>query len=119
MRIGQLATATSVSRDTLRFYEKLGLIRATRSDNAYREYPPETAQLVSYIRTAQKLGFTLAEIGQSLPALWSENKPDQAVAQLLREKVAAIDERIAQLQALRHELSQRIEQVCPLAEAAG
>ena len=38
---------------------------------------------------------------------------------LLREKVAAIDERIAQLQGLRHELSQRIEQVCPLASAVG
>jgi DNA-binding transcriptional MerR regulator len=115
MRIGSLSATTGVSRDTLRFYEKLGLIQAMRADNAYRSYTPETVQLVGYIRTAQKLGFTLAEIGKSLPALWGSDKPDQAVALLLQEKVKAIDERIGELQGLRRELSERILQVCPLA----
>jgi DNA-binding transcriptional MerR regulator len=119
MRIGRLAATTGVSRDTLRFYEKLGLIQAQRSDNAYRSYGPETAQLVGYIRTAQQLGFTLAEIGESLPALWGSDKPDQAVALLLQQKVQVIDERIAQLQGLKQELSGRIMQVCPLANPAG
>jgi DNA-binding transcriptional MerR regulator len=115
MRIGSLASATGVSCDTLRFYEKRGLIRAMRSENGYRVYAPETAQLVGYIRTAQKLGFSLAEIGESLPALWGASKPDQAVAQLLADKVRAIDMRIEELQDLKRDLLTRIAQVCPLA----
>ncbi len=118
MRIGSLAAATGVSCDTLRFYEKRGLIRATRSENGYRLYAPETAQLVGYIRAAQKLGFSLAEIGESLPALWSASEPDQAVAQLLADKVRAIDMRIEELQDLKRDLLTRIAQVCPLAGGA-
>jgi DNA-binding transcriptional MerR regulator len=117
MRIGSLASATGVSCDTLRFYEKRGLIRATRSENGYRLYAPETAQLVGYIRIAQKLGFSLAEIGESLPALWSADEPDQAVAQLLADKVSAIDMRIKELQGLKRDLLTRIAQICPLAAA--
>jgi DNA-binding transcriptional MerR regulator len=52
MRIGELAQASAVSRDTLRFYEQRGLISAQRSANGYRDYPPEMVQLVLYIKTA-------------------------------------------------------------------
>lgn len=82
MKIGAIARAAGVSCDTLRFYEKLGLIRSTRTDNSYRHYAPETAQLVTYIRTAQRLGFSLSEIGASMPAVWSAPDPDAAVAEL-------------------------------------
>lgn len=115
MQIGSLARATGTSPDTLRFYEKRGLLRSVRGPNGYRRYPPEAAQLVGYIRTAQKLGFTLAEIGASLPALWNAAQPDAAVAALLEEKVAAIEQRIRELQALKRELRTRMVQICPLA----
>ena len=61
MRIGELATATGLSRDTLRFYEKRGLLRAQRGSNGYRDYPAESVQWLGYLRLAQSLGFTLAE----------------------------------------------------------
>ena len=115
MRIGVLARTAGVSCDTLRFYEKLGLIRATRSDNRYRRYAPETAQLVVYIRTAQKLGFTLAEIGAQIPDVQKAADPDAAVAALLAAKVQVIDARIADLQALRDDLHARLHRQCPLA----
>jgi DNA-binding transcriptional MerR regulator len=115
MRIGALARAAGVSCDTLRFYEKLGLIRSTRTPNSYRRYAPETAQLVAYIRTAQQLGFSLGEIGANMAAVWGASDPDAAVAQLLASKVAVIEARIAQLQELRQELMERIAQQCPLA----
>lgn len=118
MRIGHLAQATGVSCDTLRFYEKRGLIRATRGSNGYRCYAPETVQLVGYIRTAQRLGFSLTEIGESLPALWNAEQPDTAVAQLLTEKVGAIEVRIAELEGLKKELLERVAQLCPLARGA-
>lgn len=114
MQIGTLASETGLSRDALRFYEERGLIRSTRSANSYRSYAPETVQLVGYIRTAQRLGFSLAEIGENLPALWSSDTPVQAVAALLAEKVNMIDRKIEELAELKRALLERVTQVCPL-----
>lgn len=114
MQIGTLAAETGLSRDTLRFYEQRGLIRSTRSANSYRTYPPETVQLLGYIRTAQRLGFSLAEIGESLPALWHSATPDESIGALLLEKVTVIDQKIAELTSLKTELLERVRQTCPL-----
>ena len=56
---------------------------------------------MQYIRTAQQLGFTLAEIGDRLPAIWDAAEPGPALAQVLAAKLQEIDDRIAALQALR------------------
>ncbi len=114
MRIGELARASEVSRDTLRFYEQRGLIAAQRSANGYRDYPADTVQLVLYIKTAQRLGFTLAEIGHNVAALWQSPDPDSAVTQLLQDKLKLIENRMAELSMLRGELQQRLGQRCPL-----
>lgn len=114
MRIGELAEACAVSRDTLRFYEQRGLIAAQRSANGYRDYPAEMVQLVLYIKTAQRLGFSLGEIGSSVGALWQAPNPDSAVSQLLQDKLNLIETRIAELGELRQELRQRLGQSCPL-----
>ncbi|MDR0189110.1 MerR family DNA-binding transcriptional regulator [Pseudomonas yamanorum] len=114
MRIGELAQASQVSRDTLRFYEQRGLIAAQRSANGYRDYPADMVQLVLYIKTAQRLGFSLGEIGNSVGALWQAPDPDSAVTQLLQDKLKLIETRIAELDQLRQELQQRLGQRCPL-----
>ncbi len=114
MLIGELATASGLSREALRFYEQHGLIRARRLGNGYRDYPPEVVTLVQYIRTAQQLGFTLAEIGDRLPAIWDAAEPGPALAQVLAAKLQEIDERIAALQALRQTLAERVVTDCPL-----
>ena len=114
MLIGELATASGLSREALRFYEQQGLIRARRLDNGYRDYPPEVVTLVQYIRTAQQLGFTLAEIGDRLPAIWDAAAPGPALAQVLAAKLREIDDRIAALQALRQTLAERVATDCPL-----
>lgn len=114
MRIGELAQASQVSRDTLRFYEQRGLIAAQRSANGYRDYPADMVQLVLYIKTAQRLGFSLGEIGNSVAALWQAPDPDSAVTQLLQDKLNLIENRITELGQLRNELRQRLGQRCPL-----
>lgn len=114
MQIGTLALETGLSRDTLRFYEQRGLIRSVRTANSYRSYPPETVQLIGYIRTAQRLGFSLAEIGESLPALWNSATPDEALGALLLEKVEIIDRKMQELAGLKKELLERVRQTCPL-----
>jgi DNA-binding transcriptional MerR regulator len=116
MKIGELASATGLSRDTLRFYEKRGLLLPRRRGNGYRDYPPEAVQWLCYLRSAQQLGFTLAEIEAGMPLLES---PDASAAELreaLRRKLADIDARIAALGTLRAELARELEEpgACPL-----
>ncbi|GJI99728.1 MerR family transcriptional regulator [Duganella rhizosphaerae] len=117
MQIGEIASATGLSRDTLRFYEKRGLLRARRSANGYRDYPPEAMDWLRYIRLAQTLGFTLAEIEADLPLL---AEPESSAPQLraaLERKLEDIDRRIEGLHALRGELARRLGedmQACPL-----
>lgn len=123
MRIGDIAQATGISRDTLRFYEKRGLLHARRSGNGYRDYPPEAVQWLTYIRTAQALGFTLAEIEADLPLLAdpAASGSSDAVRAALRTKLAEIDRRIDGLAALRSELARRLDDArddCPLRPAA-
>ena len=115
MLIGALAQATGLSRDALRFYEQQGLLRSRRLANGYRDYPAEAVMLLSYVRMAQQLGFTLAEIGRNLPPLWEATDPGPAVAALLAEKLQDIDGRIAALKSMREDLAMRLGQVCPLA----
>lgn len=114
MRIGELAEHTGVSRETLRYYESLGLIQAQRLANGYRDYPDAAATLVIYIRRAQQLGFGLAEIGEHLPQIWQASQPEQQIAAVLAGKLGEIEQRIADLQQLRDQLAQQLGLVCPL-----
>lgn len=117
MHIGELALATGISRDTLRYYEKRGLLRARRSGNGYRDYPPEAADWLRYIRMAQALGFTLQEIEADLPLLSAAADGATTAAALrgaLQAKLDEIDRRIGGLQALRSELARRLG--APLAD---
>ena len=114
MQIGELSEQSGLSRDTLRFYEKRGLIRAHRRPNGYRHYPDGTLFVLEYLRTAQRLGFTLAEIESELPALAEEGIKAARIAEILRLKIAAIDMRIADLARLRDDLAKRLDAACPL-----
>jgi len=117
MQIGEMADATGLSRDTLRFYEKRGLLRARRGANGYRDYPPETVEWLRYLRLAQSLGFTLAEIEADLPLLVAPGALAGQLRVALERKLADIDQRIDGLQSLRGELSRRLGQdmsTCPL-----
>jgi DNA-binding transcriptional MerR regulator len=129
MQIGELSSATGLSRDTLRFYEKRGLLRARRQANGYRDYPPEAVQWLCYLRSAQALGFTLAEIEDGMPLLSGDGAAaagaPAAAAPLLRDalrrKLADIDARIHALQALRDGLARELGQpgaACPLTATA-
>ncbi|WP_323142429.1 MerR family transcriptional regulator [Massilia phyllosphaerae] len=121
MQIGELACATGLSRDTLRFYEKRGLLRSRRLANGYRDYPLEAVQWLCYLRSAQALGFTLAEIEAGMPLLDTGAAPDTAAPALhaaLVRKLADIDARIADLAVLRGQLARELERPgagCPLA----
>lgn len=117
MRIGELARRSGCSADALRLYEERGLLRSVRLENGYRSYAPEAVEVVTVIRTAQRLGFTLAQIaahGAGAPRLLDAQVDLPA---LFRDKAAMVQQRIDELHALRRELLARAQTSCPLLDA--
>ncbi|TGB16070.1 MerR family transcriptional regulator [Streptomyces sp. MZ04] len=117
MRIGELAAQAGITKDTVRFYEKLGLVAGRRLTNGYRDFPPETVPWLHYIRTAQALGFSLAEIARHGEELRDAPDTAEALSALLKGKIQVIDARMAELAALRAELEVRVGTGCPLQPA--
>ncbi|MGC9670682.1 MerR family transcriptional regulator [Planosporangium sp. 12N6] len=113
-RSNELAAQAGITKDTIRFYEKIGLVTARRLPNGYRDYPAETVPWLRHIRTARMLGFSLAEIARHGERLRDAPEDGPAVSALLGEKVRLIDMRIAELVALRADLLARIGTACPL-----
>ncbi|MCD0445432.1 MerR family DNA-binding transcriptional regulator [Glycomyces sp. A-F 0318] len=114
MRIGELSERSGLSRDAIRFYEKVGLVESHRSPNGYRDFPPEAPAWLAYVRTAQRLGFTLAEIAGHGRALREAPDSAEALSALFAEKIAIVDAKMAELAALRSELAERAGTGCPL-----
>ena len=105
MNISQLAKAICVSTDTVRYYEKQGLLQApTRQDNGYRNYTAAHLEAIRFVRGAQSLGFSLAEIRVILPQFVSGQFGRTDIEQQLQTKTAQIDAHIKQLQTLKKEL---------------
>ena len=107
MKIGELAQACEVSRDTLRFYERERLLpRPSRTPSGYRIYRPEDASRVRFVRRAQAMGLALDDIRELLE-LRSLKTPDQCqrVASRLKARIATVEEKISQAQALLYRLS--------------
>lgn len=115
MRIGELAAATGVSRDAIRFYEKQGLLRGVqRRTNGYREYDAPDVTAIALIRTARDLGFPLTEIAAILPLMRGGRLPPAVIDRKLRERIAVVDARIHELQQLRALLAERLDAArCP------
>ncbi|MEM7182165.1 MAG: MerR family transcriptional regulator [Spirochaetota bacterium] len=106
--IGQLAKQAGVGVETIRFYEKKGLIeQPLRMDSEYRRYSENFLHRIRLIKQAQSLGFTLKEI-QSMLNIWDENKPnDPRAKSICDQKVKEIDEKIQALQEIRELLLER------------
>jgi MerR family mercuric resistance operon transcriptional regulator len=122
MLIGEVARRAGVNAQTIRFYERRGLIaRPRRLDSGYRDYPTETSKRVAGIKRAQKLGFTLAEI-QELMQLEEPGLHVKHVRQVALAKLRDIDERIKALKGIRKSLehlvlqAERGSQYCPVLE---
>ncbi len=109
MKIGELAAATGVTPDTLRYYEKLGLIEpAGRTASRYRHYNEQAVMRVRFIKSAQSLGFALHDVAALLPQLDEGTLRRADIEARLNEKVAQIDAQITRLQALRAEVVQTL-----------
>jgi DNA-binding transcriptional MerR regulator len=104
MRVSELAQRTSVSAHRLRRYEELGLIRAERSGSGYREFAERTVREVIFIAMSRDLGFSLKDIGETLPRYRAGTLTFDQMVDLMRGRIADIDQQIAAQRAVRKKL---------------
>jgi MerR family mercuric resistance operon transcriptional regulator len=122
LTIGALAQEGGVGVETIRFYQRRGLMRVPERAGAIRRYAPEDARRLLFIRQAQAAGFTLEAIGELL-ALDASHDRVRARA-LTLERIAELDEKIATLTEARTALSRLAQECgassrgpCPIIEA--
>ena len=103
---GQLAKKAGVGVETLRFYEREGLLdKPARTASGYRQYPAEAVERVQFIRRAQLLGFLLKDIKELLALREASGDDCQDVRAKAVTKLADIDTKIKDLEAMRDELT--------------
>ncbi len=113
MRIGEVATQAGVNRQTLRFYEREGLLpEPTRRTNGYREYPRHIVALVQFIKRAQDLGFTLDEAKALSDLRQTADRDRPRVRALAQTKLADVRQRIVQLRAIERALARLVTSCC-------
>lgn len=107
---GELAKAAGVSRDTLRHYERKGvLMRPSRAKNGYRQYPDDALNRVLIIQKALSVGFTLDELAQILNERQKGGAPCRKVRALVGGKLLKVEEQIINLGDLRNELQSTLK----------
>lgn len=127
--IGEAARQADLNPKTIRFYEEIGLIAPTgRTTSGYRLFDEEGVSRLAFIRKAQALGFTLAEIREILELRDGGAMPCMHVEAEVARKVEGIEERIAELEGLKASLKALLEgwkepeaasaAVCPQIEGA-
>ena len=113
MTIGAVAKRVGVAIDTIRYYEREGLLpEPLRRASGYRSYDEGTVRQLRFIRRAKDLGFTLEEIRDLLALSADLQRGVKAVKQRAQERLVAIGERIAELTRAHDELKQLID-ACP------
>ena len=110
MLIGELADAAGLPSQTIRFYERKGLLpEPERGANGYRTYAASTLARLHFVQTAQAAGLTLAEIGSIIDLREDGNVPCAHVASLIDTKLANVRARIRDLAVLETELENLID----------
>lgn len=110
MKIGELAAVAGVSVQTVRFYERRGLLPAPeRTPSGYRAYGPGDAQRVRFVRAAKELGFTLGEIGELLELRVAPGRTASDVRRRALEKIEATRRRIRDLQRIESALQDLVD----------
>lgn len=105
MLSGELARLCGLSTDSLRHYERLGLLpRPPRTDGGYRNYPPSSVPRVQLIRRAMRLGFSLTELTALLKLRDQGEFPCQEVRRIAETKLEQLEVHIRELTAMRRQL---------------
>lgn len=108
---GELAALVGVSADTLRHYERKGVLhRPRRRSNGYREYPAQSLDRLRLVRRALAVGFTLDELAGILQAKERGGNPCAEVRELAASKLAGVETRLQELKKVRNELRSTLKE---------
>ncbi|RJG52865.1 MerR family transcriptional regulator [Sphingobium terrigena] len=127
LTIGEMGKATSTKIETIRYYEKIGLLpKPARTSSNYRDYGPAELGRLSFIRRSRDLGFSLDQV-RALLGLSDDKSCDCAgIDRIANQHLLEVDRKIADLQALRRELKAVIDscdggtvEECRIVEALG
>jgi len=111
LRCGELAQLTGVSPDTIRHYERIGILPlAPRASNGYRMYSADAVDRVQLVRSALQLGFTLRELSEILKVRDSGGTPCRRVLTLAEEKLQSLEQQIKELQCTHRYMDHLIRQ---------
>jgi Hg(II)-responsive transcriptional regulator len=112
MWISEAAEQAGVNTQTLRYYERRGLLpRSPRRPSGYREFPAETVRVVRFIKRAQELGFSLDEVADLLRLRRQPGRDRRKVRAIAERRVAQIEQKIAELERMRSAL-QHLSHAC-------
>ncbi|HEX3646030.1 MAG TPA: MerR family transcriptional regulator [Vicinamibacterales bacterium] len=125
MQTSQTASAAGVNAQTLRYYERRGLLaRPPRRGSGYREYPADAVRIVRFIKRAQDLGFSLDEIEELVRLRGVGRGERHRVRAIAQRKLEDIEQKIVHLQSMRAALRQLVESChrggaadCPIIDA--
>src|SRR6266704_6390792 len=126
LTIGQVATAADVNVQTIRYYERRGLVATPRrTASGYRQYTDDAVARLRFIKHAQELGFSLQEIQELLGLRVRHGAACDAVERKTRDKIALVQHRIRDLQRMKRTLdrlaaacaARRPTDECPILEA--
>jgi DNA-binding transcriptional MerR regulator len=113
LRTSQVADRAGVNIQTLRYYERRGLLaEPDRSPGGHRLYSPEAVTVLRVIKAAQRLGFTLDEVADLLEAGRHRHRTDAGLQARAQAKLTEIDARLADLQTIRSALVEAVEAGC-------
>ncbi|NOR64510.1 MAG: MerR family transcriptional regulator [Candidatus Scalindua sp.] len=113
MRIGKVAKQVGITVEAIRFYEKKGLIEPpTRNESGYRDYPEYVVQLVSFIKRAKELGFSLKEIKNLMSLRYTPGTTCSEIKSQTIEKIANIDRKVKDLLKIKGALAELVSG-CP------
>jgi len=111
LTIGDLGAATDTKVETIRYYERIGIMPAPkRSDGNYRMYRAEHVEQLRFIRRSRALGFNLDQVRELLSLSDNRNRSCEAVDEIARENLADIDRKMGDLKVLRRELAALLHQ---------
>jgi DNA-binding transcriptional MerR regulator len=128
MKTGEVAEMAGVNLQTLRYYERRGLLpEPPRRESGYRIYGPEAVRIVRFIKRAQQLGFSLDKVESLLDLAAGGPEGCDAAQELAQHRIQELDRRIADLRAMRDSLDRlvttcsmpRPERECPLLQCIG
>ena len=128
MKIGELSKQSGAGIETIRFYERKGLLaEPVRSPSGYRHYDASVVARLQFIRRAKDLGFTLAEIKEILALWFDATTRCEHVRQRAEQKIADIEEKVRSLHKMKRSLKKVIDECesqdsvddCPLMKGVG